>query len=179
MKVWYNSGMKIKIPRCTEAQNSQEIIIIKDKKRGCGGGCLLVLLIAGGLIALIYPNMKHASEASHLAAAERRAREADMTPEQKAAREIEKPMIENVQLIFSNAMRENLRDPDSYKPGSYRYHDHPKGYAYFHDYRARNGFGGYNQEVCGLLCATNTGKRVWTFYNQDAVADLLNECGVK
>lgn len=171
--------MKIKIPRGTEAKSSQTIIVVKEKKRGCGGGCLLVLLLAGGLIALIYPNMKSASEAADRADAERRAREEAMTPEQKAAREIEKPMIENVQLMFSKAMRENLRDPDSYKPGSYRYHDHPKGYAYFHDYRAKNGFGGYNQEVCGLLCATNTGKRVWTFYNQDAVADLLNECGVK
>lgn len=171
--------MKIKVPKGVETQNGQTVIVVKEKKSGCGGGCLLVLLLLGGLIALMYPSIKSASEAADRAVAESRAREAAMTPEQKAAREIEKPMIENVHLLFSKAMRENLRDPDSYKPGSYRYHDHPRGYAYFHDYRAKNGFGGYNQEVCGLLCATNTGKRVWTFYNQDTVPDLLKECGVE
>lgn len=171
--------MKIKVPKGAQAQNGQTIIVVKEKKSGCGGGCLLVLLLAGGLIALMYPGFKRASESADRAVAESRAREAAKTPEQRAADAIAKPLDDILPLKFSQALRQSLRDPDSYKPGSYRYHDHPKGYAYFHDYRAKNGFGGYNQEVCGLLCATNTGKRVWTFYNQDAVPDLLKECGVE
>ena len=167
--------MKIKIPKGAETQNGQTVIVVKEKKSGVGCGCLFVLALAVGIVWLMHSCYSDMEQT----AARIRAEEAAMTPEQKAAREIEKPMIENVHLLFSKAMRENLRDPDSYKPGSYRYHDHPRGYAYFHDYRAKNGFGGYNQEVCGLLCATNTGKRVWTFYNQDTVPDLLKECGVE
>lgn len=167
--------MKIKIPKGAETQNGQTVIVVKEKKSGVGCGCLFVLALAVGIVWLVHSCYSDMEQT----AAMMRAEEAAMTPEQKAAREIEKPMIENVHLLFSKAMRENLRDPDSYKPGSYRYHDHPRGYAYFHDYRAKNGFGGYNQEVCGLLCATNTGKRVWTFYNQDTVPDLLKECGVE
>ena len=112
-------------------------------------------------------------------AADYRAREAAKTPEERAADTISKPMPDILPLKFSQAMRKYLRDPDSYKPGDIRYHDHPNGFAYFHDYRAKNGFGGYTQEVCGFLCATNTGKRVWTFYNQDAVPQLLKECGIE
>jgi len=106
-------------------------------------------------------------------------RGAAKTPEQRAAAAIAKPHADAVALQFSGSLRKYLKDPDSYKPGEYRYHDHPRGYAYFHDYRAKNGFGGYAQEACALLCATNTGKRVWTFYSQDDVPALLKECGVE
>lgn len=159
-------------------QNDKTIIIVKEKKSGCGGGCLLLLLLVGGVVALVYPSVKRAGEIADRARADLEAREAAMTPEEKSARKVAKPIHDIVKLHFAQALRDNLREPDSYKPGSYRYHDHPQGYAYFHDYRAKNGFGGYTQEVCGMLCATNTGERVWTFYDRDALPDLLKDCGI-
>ena len=149
-------------------------IIVVEKKRSGGCGCLVALALAAGVVWVMhscYSDMERT-------AAEIRAEEAAKTPEQRAAEAISKPMPDILPLKFSQAMRKYLRDPDSYKPGDIRYHDHPQGYVYFHDFRARNGFGGYSQEVCGFLCATNTGKRVWTFYSPDTVPQLLKECGV-
>ncbi|MBQ1344774.1 MAG: hypothetical protein IIY62_00285 [Kiritimatiellae bacterium] len=150
-------------------------IIVVEKKRGGGCGCLVALALAAGVVWMMYSCHSDMQRT----AAQIRAEEAAKTPEQRAAEAISKPLDDLLPLKFSQALRQNLRDPDSYKPGSIRYHDHPNGYAYFHDYRARNGFGGYTQEVCGLLCATNTGKRAWTFYNQDALPQLLKECGIE
>ena len=150
-------------------------IIVVEKKRGGGCGCLAILAMAAGVVWMMYSCHSDMQQT----AAEIRAHEAAKTPEQRAADAIAKPMTDVVSLQFSRALKENLRDPDSYKPGAIRYHDHPNGFAYFHDYRAKNGFGGYTQEVCGFLCATNTGKRVWTFYNQDALPQLLKECGIE
>ena len=150
-------------------------IIVVEKKRGGGCGCLVALALAAGVVWMMYSCHSDMQRT----AAQFRAEEAAKTPEQRAAEAIAKPLDDIIPLKFSQALRQNLKDPDSYKPGSIRYHDHPNGYAYFHDYRARNGFGGYTQEVCGLLCATNTGKRAWTFYNQDALPQLLKECGIE
>ena len=167
--------MKIKLPKGANAQNGQTIIVVKEKKSGCGGGCLLALLLSGAVCWVMFSCFQDQQQV----AAEIREREASMTPAERAARDMAKPLDEVVALNFDRALRKNLKDPDSYNPGSIRYHDHPQGYAYFHEYRAKNGFGGYVKEICGLLCATNSGKRVWTFYNQDAVTGLFKECGVE
>lgn len=150
-------------------------IIVVEKKRGGGCGCLLALALSAGIVWFMYSCHSDMQRT----ASEIRATEAAKTPEQRAAEAIAKPNSIALDFQISGTMKRYLKDPDSYKPGDIRYHDHPNGYAYFHDYRAKNSFGGYTQEVCGFLCATNTGKRVWTFYNQDALPQLLKECGIE
>jgi hypothetical protein len=167
--------MKIKLPKGAEAQSGQTVIVVKEKKGGGGCGCLFMLALAAGICWLMFSCHSDMEQNK----ARIRAEEAAKTPEQRAAEAVAKPPADILPLKFSQSLKQYLRDPDSYKPGDIRYHDHPRGYAYFHDYRAKNGFGGYTQEVCGLLCATNTGERVWTFYGQDAVPGLLKECGIK
>ena len=154
---------------------ADKIIVVKERRSGRGCSCLFALALAVGVVWLIYSCHSDMEQEK----ARIRAEEAAKTPEQRAAEAIAKPLDDILPLKFSQSLKQYLRDPDSYKPGAIRYHDHPRGYAYFHDYRAKNGFGGYTQEACALLCATNTGKRVWTFYNQDAVPALLKECGVE
>lgn len=153
---------------------ADKVIVVKERRRG-SCGCILCVLLSAGVVWLIYS----CHQDMERTAAQIRAQEAALTPEQRAARAIEKPLDDIIPLKFANALKPYLRNPDSYKPGSVRYHDHPRGYVYFHDYNAQNGFGGYAREVCGLLCETNTGQRVWTFYTHDQVDVLFRECGVK
>lgn len=167
--------MKIKLQKGAEAHNGQTVIVVEEKKSSHGCGCLFALALAVGVVWLMFSCHSDMEQTK----ARIRAEEAAKTPEQRAAEAIARPLDDILPLKFAQSLKQYLRDPDSYKPGDIRYHDHPRGYAYFHDYRAKNGFGGYTQEVCGLLCATNTGKRVWTFYNPDAVPSLLKECGVE
>lgn len=159
--------MKIKVP----ASNKPQTIIIKEKKGGCG--CLMAIVLSVGLVWVMhscYYNIQEEAERY-------RAYEASLTPAQKAARDIEKPNEISLDFQIRGCLKRYLNDPSSYSPIETRYSDHKDGYAYFHIYRAKNAYGAYIKDCCGLLCATNTGKRVWTFYTQDQCEELLR--GIK
>ena len=151
---------------------ADKIIVVERKRHGCG--CFFMLALAALVVWVVYSCHSDMQKT----AAEIRAHEASLTPEQRAAEAIAKPNDLALNLQIRSSLRRFLKDPDSYKPGETRFHSHPNGYAYFHDYRAKNSFGGYTREVCGFLCATNTGRRVWTFYSQADLPVLLKECGI-
>ena len=151
---------------------ADKIIVVERKRHGCG--CFFMLALAALVVYFVYSC--HEDTQRHIS--EYNAREAAKTPEQRAAEAIAKPNDLALNLQIRSSLRRFLKDPDSYKPGETRFHSHPNGYAYFHDYRAKNSFGAVTKEVCGFLCANNTGRRVWTFYPQADLPILLKECGI-
>lgn len=159
--------MKIKVP----ASDKPQTIIIKEKKGGCG--CLVALIISGLLVWMMYS----CCSSIHESAMEIASASKTLTPAQRAAQDIAKPNEIALDFQIRGCLRKYLNDPSSYSPIETRYADHKDGYAYVHIYRAKNAFGAYIKDCCGLLCATNTGKRVWTFYTQDQCEELLK--GIK
>ena len=73
--------MKIKVP----ASDKPQTIIIKEKKGG--GGCLAALIISGLLVWMMYS----CCSSIHESAREIASANKNLTPAQKAARDIEKP----------------------------------------------------------------------------------------
>lgn len=88
---------------------------------------------------------------------------------------IEQPDKIIVELMFQKTLRKHLNDPDSYKPGVLKFSPHAKGYAYIHEFRAKNAFGGYVKQYAGLLASTNTGEIAWTFYPPDQISQFVTE----
>ena len=86
------------------------------------------------------------------------------------------PLPEIVSLMFHESCRNYMNDPDSYKPGNTRIGNHLEGYAYVHEFRGRNAFGGMIKDICGLLYSTNT--HSWTFFDKDQLPELLKDVTV-
>ena len=78
-----------------------------------------------------------------------------------------------LELMISNTMRRELNDPSSYSPIGTRIARHPEGFAYVHEFRAKNGFGALVKDSWGFLYSTNHSS--WTFYTRDALPDLLKD----
>ena len=83
------------------------------------------------------------------------------------------PLPEIVSFMFRESCRNYMNDPDSYKPGNIRIGNHLEGYAYVHEFRGRNAFGGMIKDICGLLYSTNT--HSWTFFDKDQLPELLKD----
>ena len=88
------------------------------------------------------------------------------------------PDADLVAFMFRKALRDYMNDPDSYKPTNTRIGNHPKGWAYVHEFRGKNAFGAMIKDCCGLLCSTNSGDYSWTFYDRDQLPDLLKDVTV-
>lgn len=152
----------------------EKIIVVRERRRGCGIFSLLIL------IAIIYGGYRLAIDwKSDLdRETERKIYELEhgsgVTIDELIARECAPPTDAEVMAAFRDALKPRLHDPSSYKPADTRGpHPHPNGRAYVQSYRAKNRLGATVLERAGLLCATNLGRRVWTYYDSDQLSDLL------
>lgn len=152
----------------------EKIIIVRERRHGCGIFSLLIV------IALIYGGYRLTLEwKSDLdRETERKIHELEhgsgVTIDELIARECAAPTADEIMAVFRNTLKDRLHDPASYKPVDTRGpHPHPLGRAYVQSYRAKNRLGATVLERAGLLCATNLGRRVWTYYDESQLSDLL------
>ncbi|MBO7687254.1 MAG: hypothetical protein J6V72_12760 [Kiritimatiellae bacterium] len=150
---------------------SEKTIIVK-KQSSCLSGCAIgIAVIIGSLVFF----MKSCTDTIRESQKELARREAEKTPEQRAAEAIAKPPIEAVKWKFADAIRAYLHDPSGYQPGTIREGPHNDGYAYVQEFRAKNALGAYIKQQAGFLIATNTGELAWTFYSPEALPALISE----
>lgn len=108
----------------------------KVKKPSSGAGTMLII----GLVAAIFlVAMAGGGGSKGVSEPE--------TPEQKAKKDAEYKQYV-VAVATSKTIRESMRDPESLKFESLRVND--EGSVVCAEYRARNGFGGMNQEILVL-----------------------------
>lgn len=150
-------------------------IVYVEKKRGgtlksCG--CLIVLAL---IVGYFFYSCRKAEER---VSQEYARKEAAKTPEQRAAEKIAKLDPDLLDIFIADSVKKQLRDPGSYQKIATKEGDHPLGYAYIHEFRAKNGFGGYGKSTYGFLCATNTGECAWTMFTEEQLPELLKDMSV-
>lgn len=126
-------------------------------------GCLAVIIIVAFVAFVVYKAADDAAPSGRV----------NTRPDDSVSSE---PLPDVVSLMFHKSCRNYMNDPDSYKPGNTRIGNHPEGYAYVHEFRGRNAFGGMIKDICGLLYSTNT--HSWTFFDKDQLPELLKDVTV-
>ena len=126
-------------------------------------GCLAVIIIVAFVAFVVYKAADDAAPSGRV----------NTRPDVSESSE---PLPDVVSLMFHKSCRNYMNDPDSYKPGNTRIRNHPEGYAYVHEFRGRNAFGGMIKDICGLLYSTNT--HSWTFFDKDQLPELLKDVTV-
>ena len=126
-------------------------------------GCIAVIIIIGIFAFSVYKAADDAAPSGRV----------NTSPDVSDRSE---PLPEIVSLMFHESCRNYMNDPDSYKPGNTRIGNHLEGYAYVHEFRGRNAFGGMIKDICGLLYSTNT--HSWTFFDKYQLPELLKDVTV-
>jgi hypothetical protein len=134
-----------------------------------GCGCLIAIILSGLVCFWMYQEYKDADESRARRAAEEAAKTPEQRERERIAAIVSKPDMMLVDMQFAEGLRRYLNNPDSYKPTKTTKCYQPEyGYAWMHEFRAKNGFGAYIKDACGLTYNTNiNAKTRWTFYAPD------------
>lgn len=134
---------------------ADKIIVVKEKKRGCGCAALLIFLFVGAMI-FYFVNEYHELD-----------KEVPRSQRVETPRDpTEPPSKAELDMMISKIVRKELNDPDSYSAIGTRVARHPNGYLFIHEFRARNQFNALVKNELGLLYETNTSSWVYCDYSQ-------------
>lgn len=135
---------------------AEKIIVVKEKRRGCGCGTFIGLAVLAFFAFVWYEGNRPSSAPS--------------APEDPNVRSFDLP--EFVELRFEKILKSQLNDPSSYEALSTRYAPTKKGRVYYHEFTAKNGFGGRMRSCCALLFSTNKAEAAWTYVAPDQMNEL-------
>lgn len=127
---------------------AEKIIVVKEKRRGCGCGTL-ILFAALAVVAWIYYANEDA--ARYIRENSNRPVVEDHGPPSKVALEIK----------IDQAVRKFLNDPGSYSPIDTKAAYCKDGFIFIHQFRARNAFNAIVKDQFGLIYSTNECK--WAY----------------
>jgi hypothetical protein len=130
-------------------------------------GCLAIIILAGWFFYGVYSDIENAESSR---------------PAHSAVDNSRQPDADIVEMMFSRADRDHLREKygpkaNVGKSGTPRVGNHRDGWFYIHEYVGRDELGRTVQEYSGMLYKTNSAT-AWTYYAQDALADILPEVTV-
>ena len=130
-------------------------------------GCLAIIILAGWFFYGVYSDIENAESSR---------------PARSAVDNSRQPDADIVEMMFARADRDHLREKygpkaNVGKSGTPRVGNHRDGWFYIHEYAGRDELGRTVQEYSGMLYKTNSATS-WTYYAQDALADILPEVTV-
>lgn len=139
---------------------NEKIIVVKEKRSGCGSMLLVIILAFMGIGAYIAMQKPEPASAS--------VKSGPLLPG-------EKPLEQSlVDLQLMSAVRKNLdlKDPSSYRPGKTKVVRFRGGWMYVQPFKAANSFGVLTDGIFGIAHGTD-GK--WTFYSAEDLTSVQAE----
>ena len=143
---------------------ADKIIVVKEKRRGCGcsSAALLIFLFVGAMVFYFV------NEYNDLDKEVPRSQRVE-TPRDPT----EPPSMAELNMMISKVVRKEFNDPGSYSAIDTRIARHPDGYLYIHEFRARNPFNALVKSEFGLLYKTNTSS--WVYCDHTQLPEWLSQ----
>ena len=142
---------------------ADKIIVVREKRRGCGCGTLL--LLAGLVIAIVIyttPDKPRKAEAP-----------VRTQEEKKPIDRLAPPERSIVDAAIYLAVQKHLHNPGSYERIGTTAAYHKDGYFFIHEFRARNAFNALVRSEFGLLYTTNDLK--WSYCPGEQLPAMASE----